>query len=46
MEQDKSKMTDYMKQLYSFTNNLVNRAGKTYGINLKMLLTWEHLLVD
>jgi len=40
MEQDKSKMTTYMKQLHSFTSNIVNRAMKTYGINLKMLLTW------
>lgn len=40
MEQDKSKMTDYMRQLYSFTSNLVNRTSKVYGINLKMLLTW------
>jgi len=40
MEQDKSKMTTYMKQLNSFTSNMVNRAMKTYGINLKMLLTW------
>jgi len=39
-EQDKSKMTDYMKVLYSFTNNLVGRALKVYGFNLKMLLTW------
>ena len=40
MEQDKSKMTTYMKQLHSFTSNIVNRAMKTYNINLKMLLTW------
>jgi hypothetical protein len=39
-EQDKSKMTDYMKVLYSFTNNLVGRVLKVYGFNLKMLLTW------
>ncbi len=29
-----------MKELYSFTSNLVNRAKKTYGLNLKLLLTW------
>lgn len=40
MEQDKSKMSGYMKKLYSFTNNLVNRVSKSYGINLKMLTTW------
>lgn len=39
-EQDESKMTTYMKQLYSFTTNIVNRAMKTYNINLRMLLTW------
>ena len=39
-EQDKSKMTDYMKVLYSFTNNIVGRVLKSYGLNLKMLLTW------
>lgn len=39
-EQDQSKMGNYMKELYSFTSNLVNRAKKTYGLNLKLLLTW------
>lgn len=39
-EQDQSKMSNYMKELYSFTSNLVNRAKKTYGLNLKLLLTW------
>ena len=39
-EQDQSNMSDYMKELYSFTSNLVNRAKKTYGLNLKLLLTW------
>lgn len=39
-EQDQSKMSDYMKELYSFTSNLVNRAKKIYGLNLKLLLTW------
>lgn len=29
-----------MKKLYSFTNNMVNRVSKSYGLNLKMLLTW------
>jgi len=40
MEQDKSKMSGYMKKLYSFTNNIVNRVSKSYGMNLKMLTTW------
>ena len=39
-EQDQSKMSEYMKELYSFTSNLVTRAKKTYGLNLKLLLTW------
>ena len=39
-EQDQSNMSDYMKELYSFTSNLVNKAKKTYGLNLKLLLTW------
>jgi hypothetical protein len=39
-EQDKSKMSDYMKELYSFTSNLVNRVKKTYGLNIRLLLTW------
>jgi hypothetical protein len=29
-----------VKEMYSFTKNLVNRVGKIYGLNLKMLLTW------
>ena len=39
-EQDKSKMTEDMKTLYSFTENIVNRVKTIYGLNLKMLLTW------
>jgi hypothetical protein len=39
-EQDQSKMTDYMRELYSFTSDIVNKARKTYGLNLKLLLTW------
>ena len=39
-EQDESKMSNYMKTLYSFTYNLVNKVIKKYGINVKMLLTW------
>jgi hypothetical protein len=40
MEQDESKLSDYMKQLRSFTVDVVNRVIKNYGINVKMLLTW------
>lgn len=39
-EQDESRMSNNMKELYSFTKNLANRVGKVYGLNLKMLLTW------
>ena len=39
-EQDQSKMSDYMKEMYSYTNDLVDRAKKIYGLNLKLLLTW------
>jgi len=40
MEQDESKLSDYMKQLRSFTVDIVNKVIKNYGINVKMLLTW------
>lgn len=40
MEQDRSRMSDYMKKLYNFTNTLVNKASKIYRLNVKMLLTW------
>ena len=39
-EQDKSKMSGYMKQLHSFVADLVGKVSKVYGINLRMLLTW------
>ena len=39
-EQDESKMTTYMKRLYSFSKEVVNRVEKKYDINTKMLLTW------
>jgi hypothetical protein len=39
-EQDESKMTTYMKRLYSFTKEVANRVGKKYDLNVKMLLTW------
>ena len=39
-EQDQSKMSDYMKEMYSYTNGLVDRAKEIYGLNLKLLLTW------
>lgn len=39
-EQDESKMTTYMRRLYSFTKEVANRVGKKYDLNVKMLLTW------
>lgn len=39
-EQDESRMNGYMKTMYSFTKNLINRVSKIYGLNVKMLLTW------
>ena len=39
-EQDQSKMSDYMKEMYSYTKNLVDKSKKIYGLNLKLLLTW------
>jgi hypothetical protein len=39
-EQDESKMTNYMKRLYSFTKEVVNRVSKKYDLNVKMFLTW------
>ena len=40
IQQDQSKMTDYMKDMYSFTSKLVEKAKKIYGLNLRLLLTW------
>jgi hypothetical protein len=39
-EEEKSMLGNYMKQLNTFTKQIVNRAFKSYGINLRMLLTW------
>jgi len=39
-EQDESKMTNYMKELYSFTREIINKVSKKYKLNLSMLLTW------
>ena len=40
LEQGDQKLTSNMKQLKSFTTNMVNRVMKNYELNLKMLLTW------
>lgn len=39
-EQDESKMTEYMKELYSFAREIVSKVSKKYKLNLNMLLTW------
>ena len=39
-EQERDGMSGYMNQLNSFTKQIVNRVLKSYGINLRMLLTW------
>jgi hypothetical protein len=40
MEEENSKLSNNMKQLYAFTNDIVNKVIKNYGLNVKMLLTW------
>ena len=39
-EQERFRMDGYVKQLNSFTKQIVNRVLKSYGLNLRMLLTW------
>jgi hypothetical protein len=39
-EEERSMLGNYMKRLNTFTKQIVNRAFKSYGINLRMLLTW------
>ena len=39
-EEEKSMLGTYMKRLNSFTKQIVNRSFKSYGLNLRMLLTW------
>lgn len=36
----KNQFSENLKRMKAFTNNMVNRVLKVYGINLKMLLTW------
>jgi hypothetical protein len=33
-------LTNSLKRMSSFMNNFVNRIGKSYGLNLRMFLTW------
>jgi len=39
-EQDKSKMSSYLKQLYSFTSDIVSKTQKKFNLNLRLFLTW------
>jgi hypothetical protein len=39
-EEERSQLGSYMKQLNSFTRQIVSRVAKSYGLNLRMLLTW------
>jgi hypothetical protein len=39
-EEERSMLGSYMKRLNTFTKQIVNRTFKSYGINLRMLLTW------
>ena len=39
-EEERSQLGSNMKRLNSFTKQIVTRVIKSYGINLRMLLTW------
>jgi len=39
-EEEKSQLGLYMKHMYAFTKQMLNKVFKSYGINLRMLLTW------
>ena len=39
-EEERSQLGSYMKQLNAFTKQIVSRVAKSYGLNLRMLLTW------
>jgi hypothetical protein len=39
-EEEKSQLGLYMKNMYAFTKQMLNKVFKSYGINLRMLLTW------
>lgn len=39
-EEEKSQLGLYMKRLNAFTKQVVNSTFRSYGINLRMLLTW------
>ena len=39
-EQDRSKLSTYMKMLTSFTNDIVSQAKRKFDLNIRLLLTW------
>lgn len=39
-EGDTSGLSDSLKQMYKFTEDMVKRVLRTYGVNLRMFLTW------
>lgn len=39
-EAPKSQFTENMRILNAFTNNLINRVRRKFGLNLKLLATW------
>jgi hypothetical protein len=39
-EEEKSQLGLYMKNMYAFTKQMLNKVFRSYGINLRMLLTW------
>lgn len=39
-ESPKDKLSDALKVMYAFTNNMVGKVMKVYGVNLKMFLMW------
>lgn len=39
-EEKKSQLGRYMENMYGFTKQIINKVFRSYGINLRMLLTW------
>jgi hypothetical protein len=39
-EEEKSQLGLHVKNMYAFTKQMLNKVFKSYGINLRMLLTW------
>lgn len=35
-----SKFSENMRRLYSFSNKIINKVEKKYGLNIKLLSTW------